>query len=401
MSREFSIPYYRVSELTAAIGKLNRKGAKLGCEPIKVTDLGTVVRDTTDRHGKQCKMAFNRMLVEGVAPKVEGWEFLGVIEATEVGNKVRDVPGKTVPTKYRETKPECEHCRMARRRKETFVVQKGDELKQVGRQCLKDFLGHMSPEKIAEMVSWVISIEDLAGDFERDSDSWDVASGTGGGGRAVLELKEVLAVTVRLVKHYGWKSKAAAQAYNEAAEKSVKCSTADDVQTMFSRMSGNEDFKAENKPQAEDYEDAAAVAAWIEAKPGTSNYEHTLKLIAKLGYVEWKEIGVVASAGGLWAKEMGKAKEKEKVPNSEHVGEVGARIEVDVEILDKRFFDGQYGRTVMHKFADAAGNMLTWFAAGGKELGDVGEKLKIKATVKKHDEFKGTKQTLLSRAAKI
>ena len=52
------------------------------------------------------------------------------------------------------------------------------------------------------------------------------------------------------------------------------------------------------------------------------------------------------------------------------------------------------------KFLTEDGACLVW-KASNTELarGDVGKKYDIKGTVKKHDEYKGAKQTLLSRCA--
>jgi len=40
---------------------------------------------------------------------------------------------------------------------------------------------------------------------------------------------------------------------------------------------------------------------------------------------------------------------------------------------------------------------VDWFASGGKTLGTVGEKVKVKATVKRHETRNGAAETVLTR----
>ena len=62
--------------------------------------------------------------------------------------------------------------------------------------------------------------------------------------------------------------------------------------------------------------------------------------------------------------------------------------------------EGDYGLTTILKLADESDNILTWFASGSKSY-QKGDKVSLKATIKKHDEFKGVKQTVITRAKEI
>jgi hypothetical protein len=59
---------------------------------------------------------------------------------------------------------------------------------------------------------------------------------------------------------------------------------------------------------------------------------------------------------------------------------------------------GGYGRTTticyVNAMRDMNGNVVVYV---GKKLGDAGEKLVMKATIKSHEEYKGVKQTKVSR----
>ena len=80
-----------------------------------------------------------------------------------------------------------------------------------------------------------------------------------------------------------------------------------------------------------------------------------------------------------------------------HVGTIGVREEFAVTIKFRKHLDCMYnGSKEMVKLEDADGNEFIYF---GKALEEV-EKDKpvvLKATVKKHDEFRGTKHTVINR----
>ena len=85
---------------------------------------------------------------------------------------------------------------------------------------------------------------------------------------------------------------------------------------------------------------------------------------------------------------------QEKRDRSQHIGEVGQRIEIEASITFVKGFDGFYGVTFVNVLEDAAGNV---FVYRGNELGDKGDQISLKATVKEHGEYNNVKQTVISR----
>jgi hypothetical protein len=81
--------------------------------------------------------------------------------------------------------------------------------------------------------------------------------------------------------------------------------------------------------------------------------------------------------------------------DSEYVGEVGERIDVEVVIVKAMSFDGVYGRSTMHIMEDDEGNQLKWTTAA-KTLVE-GNVYHLRGTVKSHDVYKNAKQTVLTR----
>jgi len=81
---------------------------------------------------------------------------------------------------------------------------------------------------------------------------------------------------------------------------------------------------------------------------------------------------------------------------SVYVGDKKDRIEFDAHVVGVYGSEGFYGHTDIVKFRDLAGNMFTWFASGYTGL-EREDRISIKGTVKQHDEYRGVKQTVLTR----
>lgn len=81
---------------------------------------------------------------------------------------------------------------------------------------------------------------------------------------------------------------------------------------------------------------------------------------------------------------------------SAHVGEIKERIEFEASVEFTKEIDGFYGITTIIKLRDLDGNVFTWFASGWHDV-KRGDRVSIKGTVKKHDEYQGVKQTILTR----
>lgn len=81
---------------------------------------------------------------------------------------------------------------------------------------------------------------------------------------------------------------------------------------------------------------------------------------------------------------------------SEYEGEIKERLRnLETTFVQKYTFDGFYGTTNVFTFKHGE-NILTWMTSSCPEI-EVGEKILLTGTVKKHQEYKGIKQTVLSR----
>jgi hypothetical protein len=80
---------------------------------------------------------------------------------------------------------------------------------------------------------------------------------------------------------------------------------------------------------------------------------------------------------------------------SQHIGTVGERTTFELTLNWVKYFEGAFGATYIHGLKDAAGNVVIY--KGSKCLGQKGDTVKVKATIKEHGERDGVKQTVISR----
>lgn len=382
---------------------MTKKADKLGCESVGHTELGKGVEfkcrgcgrradslpvcacPRTNAHGDRLLVSYDyvEVAVFGNTPKFNGYTFAATIEHLSEGlNLVRSIKGVELPVEYRSVKPKCEHCKLSRHRKDTFVMLHEDgTLVQVGRQCVRDFLGGQSPENIAEMATFVLSL----GGSDEDGDS------DGFGGRCSYNkpLAEVLGYTVREVAENGYRAKSS----------NNPPFTSD---LVYRTVNGPYDQHNPRPTEltVEELAKASLIVEYFAALEPKSDYEHNVCTIAKLGYVKDRHYGYAVSLVSAYERAMGREASRKvaatQAAASEYFGTVGKREVFKLTLTKVVDIDTQYGTLMIHLFADPAGNIAKW-ATTSTRL-DVGTTYSVKATVKKHEEFKGAKQTCLSRA---
>lgn len=87
--------------------------------------------------------------------------------------------------------------------------------------------------------------------------------------------------------------------------------------------------------------------------------------------------------------------------DSEYIGKVGDRLELQVTIEKAFKMDGYYGPSTCYVMTDESQNCFVWTTSSTKVKFEVGETYWIRGTVKNHKLYKNTKQTTLTRCAKV
>lgn len=397
MELEVTIPTRNLSYLQAKLNKLNKRASKLGCPPVSLEDTGVVKQVATgeeDVFGKAITIEAHVVRVYGEAPKINGWSFMGTIEHDPQGNMLRSIPGEEMPPEYRSAERRCDHCQKSRTRHHTYIVRNEEgDYKQVGRQCLRDFLGHQSPEAIARHAEWLMnlsaSIEEEEGNF-----------GSIGRYEFSFYTEGYLAWIACFIETKGWLSRSKEQ------EQGFGESTASlGLIAMDPRMSADRRDMHNLKPSEENWETGRQALAWCreELAPTitdqASEYEYNLVQACKAERTTRRNAGLVASVIVSWKKAKKRQKEASEFAKSDYVGKQGERITTTVKVLRLFTIDGNFGPTRIHKMQDEAGNVFIWF--GHATPLDEDQTYNIKGTVKNHEFYRGVKQTVLTRCKVI
>lgn len=386
----FEIAEHALPDFLARIAKLSKKSIKLLGKPIKPVLHGTIIREITingrrfDSEGNRYVCTYHQVSVTGETPKINGWTFMGTIDHKGKGNLLRSVPGAgELPIKYRTAEPICDHCGVMRRRNETFILRcDGDgSYKQIGRQCIRDFIGY-DVDAFVESAKWLSGLE--------PSDS-DGEGGYGGKSRDI-SLLGYLAHVHAIIRTVGWMSKKDAEIRGE------RPTAGRATENMFPLPR----YRHLAIPLTDkDHAVAAAARDWAQALTGKSDYEYNLSVVAASDYIEWNEIGLAASMiSGLFRHQEAELKRVERVKSlkgSQHLGTVGERLKaVPALVYGYRSFEGRYGATHMFRLRTVDNSVLVWFASSAQDC-SIGDNVVLDGTVKKHDEYEGIAQTVLTR----
>lgn len=381
---------YLLDDALAALTKLAKKAERYGTPAIRWT-VGPVYEEThrNPDTGRKYKVQFNDLTFESLeAPRVGDYQFIARIERTPAGNIIDCVPGEELPDSFREGSGECQHCRQVRDRKNLFVVRSDDgALTQVGQTCLRDFMGTDTPASVAARFRFISEVAGLGEEY-------------GPRGVQVDSALELLAVTAAAIRSWGWVSK--------SAPEHAGVPTALRIAVWFSSVPP--------KPKSVDAEDLATLKAalveddwalaqtvldWVDGSDDKSEYMWNLKMILRAGAVEAKRRGYACSAVTAYQRHLGKLelrrRERENAADSAWIGTVGERLKgLKVRCQSARGIEAAYGTSVIYKFLDASGNVLTWFSSGRADL-EPGSDYVLDATIKGHGEYQGIKETQLTR----
>lgn len=370
--KTFKIPEANYTKLEKAIEKLNSKAIKLCGEMIQLIPYSYEMVDAG--HGHMMKVY--EVLIDCIAPKLNGWSFIARIDHSnkELGNIVRPVPGVMLDDRFRTSASVCEHCNVKRFRRDTYVVREDatGDTKQVGSTCLKDFLGHENAEKVAKMAELIGYAVECARGY----------TNTTGEDHRYINLEIYLSYVAQDIRARGYY-------YSRTAARQQGGQSSADSALYHMEVGGYEDPKEDDRKLAE------VAIAWVqdlgEGGRQLTDYEHNIHVIAASGCCEYRSLGFAASIVGAFLRNQPKQARRE----SQHLGHVGERIDVQVTMKSVRVVESMFGSSFLNTFVTQEGDVLKTFT--NKSLADEGKTVSLRGTVKQHDEYKGQKQTMLSR----
>lgn len=352
------------------------------------------VREFENENGVIEYYKFTIVNVEGTA-KIDNWECVAVLEVHSAGNVIRRINTEIeLPERFKHTENVCEHCNSKRFRNNLYVIHnvETDEWKQVGGSCLRLYTGGLSLEYVAAYLDGVTELEENDG---------FVPSGC----KRYYPVEEVLGYATNIVDKIGY--------YNASSDHPTKnlvtyMTIFDDKNKAISEL--NKDIKQLGvwftrkdffKRETED-KVKGMIEYYLSLNPDTE-FIHNIQVMLTEGYVLAKGIGFLAYLPEGYNKYLKVEKEREErekaAANSQYFGEVGKRyknqsIKAVNLIAD---WESNFGVTYVYKITLDNYAVLTWKTSNCLFL-ERGEDFdKIDFTVKAHTEYRGQKQTEVTR----
>ena len=253
---------------------------------------GTLVMSSVDEYfHEKTKERIVVVEIEGNY-QIKNYKFVAKLEVAGEENLVKKISSdEEVPAIYR-TRCYCDHCKTERDRKTTILLKNTDngEFIQVGKSCVKDYLG-VDIVDYARYLSlwesldeWVESNETLGGvNFKREF-GYDV--------------DEVLGETVEYVNKYGYISKQASFDYDVQSTSSCVFNAINKTTNIYGKLLNEYTEISDNTK-----EKVAEIKDFINNYDNTNNdYAHNLKVLLSSSVVGNENFGLVVSAVGFFLR---------------------------------------------------------------------------------------------------
>jgi hypothetical protein len=349
-------------ELVRRIERLARRAQRLGTGRL-------TLRDTGRRDGDRACV-----VLEGHPSALAGWTLAAIVDHRDEGSTLRvvtSIPGELDRKRLEEAR--CDHCRLRRRRAETFVVWHAAtrRVRQVGSGCLRDFLDGHDPERLCRQADYLLLAQRELRVAATRPAAEDVAE------RGV-PLAEFAAHAAHALRVHGWVSR-------QRARESAQTATADSAQSSL-----------ESTPDAPDAFDRAlanAALRWagelLAARDQLSDFERdAVAVVGASTLMTARERGLVCALIEVY---------RQRRARSRHLGTPGDWVEVVV--LVERVVETHSCRHVQlrrHDLVDVDGNRLVWWQTRGAAL-PVGAAIHVRAHVRRHTRFGRMRVTVLDR----
>lgn len=384
----------RMNELVA---KANKPVAKLGLPALTITSVTPREEPRETESGRKYTVTVfdAEITLPEQMVRVDGQEVVARLEQIEGLNMVTRISDYTGNLDAYQSAPICcQHCGYKRNRKGSWVIakQSGEQI-QVGDSCVNLYFG-VDVERILNASYAVRGI--LGSD-----------GGNGGHYEPVADFIELVVWmaaskgfrTKKAVMESGFGTSTASEASFLAYPAPTGRGTEQVRQEWNEKWAEFRTWRTENFTEYPSLYDAVK-DYWIE-KETASEFDHNCKVSILAGSLKFA--GLVAYATKMWVDAVNKAAKAEREaktprPVSQHVGTVGTRSIFSLTLKNVFSFETMYGTTTCFIFTDEQGNCFVWKATANVSL-TVGETYSVKGTIKEHSDYKGTKQTVLTRCS--
>lgn len=371
------------------------------------------------------------------------WIILGTIDHVE--GILKPAPGQNIPM---ENIPEtlqgrstCDHCHKIIGRNKTVFIQnlKTKEIIRVGGSCIKYYLGY-DYEKILDLLSQISMIQSwsisrpLHNIWQGYAYDW---------GEPEETITNIIKYFIWFAKNKGYVSKATATKWNEdkaqelrqkgeneydfAPKQSTKDMVNGDIND-FNSPPRRSDYKKsydyerameEWEKRVEEYHkrisnikdsEVDEVVKFIEENKDNNFVFNAWNFMRNDKTIKLRLMNYITSVCSYFWGKMKREEPKIEKQESNWVGTVGEKIDLEnLEIVYVSGFQGDFGWQNVYTLKDKNGNIFTKFGvidpkfivnSGDFSSPEKGAIISATADVKKHDEYKGVKRTVLGRLSK-
>lgn len=374
------VPACNMQAIEKIIARMVKKGIKARIdvtrETVKTVPVKRITEDRkVENTGIKKSVSVVDFTLEVTNANLGAWELLGTKE--RLGDNA--IYRGNIPDEYKNANFDCQHCNTHRRRNKVAIIRHIDngKTKQVGYACLQDFIG-MELGAFGILIKAIDSIYLQVNYFE----DCDYTSHN-----YYYNVNQFLQIAYNCIVKYGYVKN------NSVTEK-----------TTTERIL--EAYRAKNN----DYVDKVDIdvvnkiknAYGIWAKNHASDFTHNVCAIleqtcVKHIYANYMYFVPTFYVNKVkWEARKERAEQAKKALNNEYAGAVGDKITTEATLTGYSTFDGQYGYMYVYNFKDVHGHLLVWFTSKNLEV-DPGDKIRISGTIKNLNEYKGIKQTVLTR----
>lgn len=397
----YSVYEGHMVDLMKKVNRIRNKCMKYGCD-FHFAEVGEEFKEVKDQDGNIVTCRFVLVEVEGTAI-INNWLFVASVEHTTNGNIFsKAMTDVEIPVRYRTSDPVCEHCNSNRPRSATFIVMNTvtGKFKQVGKSCLMDFTNGLS----ATTAVWFSSLKEI---FEEAEE----ASVSCGWGERYYDTVEILTYAAETIRKFGYVKTDGNQSTKERTMDFLmvnKGMTRWMPEDEINRIRRDMETVSFNPDSAEAMEMVKSALNWIKCQEVSNDYMHNLKTVCSLDYNPWNRVGILVSLFPTFNRNLevqakkaeAEAKVKKEAQNSNHIGNVGDRIQIKVQSVKcLTSWENTFGyyptTTYLYKIVDQEGNVFTWKTSNFIDEENLPNM--IKGTIKEHGEFRGVKQTELTR----
>lgn len=359
--------------LNERIARANRLLRKNGHPEITV-EFGPI-RQIVDPNFGRASDVFDFVTINGVNIVADGWSAIASLDHTygelPIISKFPPARDTELPEQYAAATGNCDHCGRNARRSLTIVLRHDDgRWIQVGRQCVKDFL-NVSFTHIASC--WVSE------DIFDDEDQWESCPPTYHTVEGFLRAAEI--------------------AYRMSGFVPSSSVESEPTRELAKRIVAGRCPEWKNEVRCGFDEIAATAKTMLEWAQSDQCTWDALKPAVLADRAGDRTYGILASVPHVWRKACErKAQNDAKRAESNHVGNVGDRITVTGVVTTARVIDTDYGASLRISITTEEGNIITTFGSG-RTLWDaeIGDRVEMIGTVKKHSDDQFGRQTHLTR----